>query len=72
VIYHRDGAATHADTGQAVPIGTWLATGTYTDDPYPCRCEEGRRCNPKLCPCAGRTGVLDHLPETCCARRAAR
>jgi hypothetical protein len=57
------------DTGAPVPLDTWLVTGTRVDDPYPCRCEERRRCNPRWCPCANRTGVLDHLPETCCARR---
>ena len=67
VIYHADGTAVHADTGDPVPIGVWLATGTRTDDPYPCRCDP--RCR-QTCPCRGRADVVDHLPGTCCARRS--
>lgn len=71
VIYRPDGTAVHAETGAVVPLGVWAAAGTPVEDPYPCRCEPGRRCNPKWCPCFGRIGDLDHLPATCCAKRAA-
>lgn len=50
------------------PRGMWLAAGTPTDRPYPCRCNpDGCR---RQCPCNGRHHTID-LPARCCARRAA-
>lgn len=50
------------------PRNTWLAVGTPTNKPYPCRCaDNGCR---RTCPCGGRNHSID-LPARCCARRAA-
>jgi hypothetical protein len=69
IVYHDDSTATHTETGALVKLDVWLHTSTATDDPYPCRCQPPGRCNRPTCPCAGRTGVLDHLPGACCAHR---
>lgn len=47
----------------------WLIAGTPTDEPYPCRCSTAGRCNPRYCPCHGRTDV-ETMPTICCGRRA--
>lgn len=65
------------------PTDVWLVAGTSIFDPYPCRCRrtiEGPRdswrggtefmgadCNPKYCPCSGRTD-LEGMPASCCRR----
>lgn len=56
------------------PRDVWLATGDPWAAPYPCLClgDRKRPCDPQRCPCAGRVDPIDHVPATCCARRAAR
>jgi hypothetical protein len=54
-------------------MSIWLATGTSTAVPYPCRCDEkrGRDCGkdePWGCPCWGRFDLAS-VPQGCCARR---
>jgi hypothetical protein len=66
---------------RTAPMNVWLIAGTSAFEPYPCRCrsvQEGRwdswrggtefmgaDCNPKYCPCSGRTD-LDQAPASCC------
>jgi hypothetical protein len=52
--------------------GTWAATGTRIEEPYPCRCSERdpewTRCG-RACPCNGRDDI-EIVPADCCARVA--
>jgi hypothetical protein len=48
---------------------TWVIAGTPTTQPYPCRCRYDGQCNPKYCPCWGRTDHLDIAPRNCCGPR---
>lgn len=50
-----------------VPHDRFLVANVPADQPYPCRCEGWRPCDPNWCECAGRTD-LENLPSTCCAR----
>lgn len=55
------------DVAVSAPLDTWIVAGTSSLQPYPCRCEGGRRaCSPLWCPCAGRLDVWNFAPA-CCA-----
>jgi hypothetical protein len=53
------------------PRDLWLIARVPVTATYPCRCSVERTCNPRLCPCAGRSDGLERMPTICCARRAA-
>lgn len=57
---------TAAEIYRTTPKWLWLATETHVGAVYPCRCRGD--CDPKWCPCWGRTD-RDPLAARCCVER---